>query len=221
MFAGWWSRSIATPGRCSSGNLFGDPTTPVRGTFRCRHKDGTHPLNRGRGSQSAAPAACLRGIVVHYRDVTTRKATEDQLKDHRRSIQPSVHRRGRRDFRSRCRAAASNSSIPRPYDYSSVTLDEILGRRFTEFIRADCRPQVLQHYRERQTSERRVNSYIEFPAITKWGKEIWLGQNAWIISDASGQAVGMQAVARDITEHRRAKETSGRPKRSTARSQAR
>ena len=35
---------------------------------------------------------------------------------------------------------------------------------------------------------------------------MWLGQNAWIITDAAGKLVGMQAVARDITERRRAEE---------------
>ena len=35
---------------------------------------------------------------------------------------------------------------------------------------------------------------------------MWLGQNAWLISDAAGKFVGMQAVARDITERRGAEE---------------
>ena len=34
----------------------------------------------------------------------------------------------------------------------------------------------------------RPNSYVEFPAVTKSGREVWLGQNAWIITDAAGQA---------------------------------
>ena len=35
---------------------------------------------------------------------------------------------------------------------------------------------------------------------------MWLGQNAWLITDAAGKFVGMQAVARDITERRGAEE---------------
>ena len=84
-------------------------------------------------------------------------------------------------------------------------VDEVIGRHFTEFIRADCRQQILDHY-FRQTRDGIPTSYVEFPAITKSGREVWLGQNAWIIKDASGRFTGMQAVARDITERRRAEE---------------
>ena len=81
--------------------------------------------------------------------------------------------------------------------------EEVIGRHFTEFIRPDYRQQILEHYYH-QTRDGIPTSYVEFPAITKSGREVWLGQNAWIITDASGQLTGMQAVARDITERRRA-----------------
>ena len=58
----------------------------------------------------------------------------------------------------------------------------------------------------RWANERRANFYVEFPALTKSGREVWLGQNAWLITDAAGNFVGMQAVARDITERRSAEE---------------
>src|SRR4029453_7690228 len=41
---------------------------------------------------------------------------------------------------------------------------------------------------------------------TKSGKEVWLGQNAWIMTDTAGKLVGMQAVAGDITERRRSED---------------
>ena len=83
--------------------------------------------------------------------------------------------------------------------------EEVIGRHFTEFIRADHRQQILDHY-VRQSRDGVPTSYVEFPAITKSGREVWLGQNAWIVKDASGRLTGMQAVARDITERRRAEE---------------
>ena len=45
-----------------------------------------------------------------------------------------------------------------------------------------------------------------FRRLRSQGKEVWLGQNAWIITDASGRLTGMQAVARDITERRQTEE---------------
>lgn len=83
--------------------------------------------------------------------------------------------------------------------------EEVVGRRFTEFVRADYRPAILQHY-YKQTSSRILNSYVEFPAITKSGTELWLGQNAWLVFDGAGKYIGMQAVARDITERKRAED---------------
>ena len=144
------------------------------------------------------------GIVVYYRDVTARKATEQQLKEtedrygHLFSSAADVIFEA--DAEGYFRFV--NPQTLRLFEFEQ---DEVIGRRFTEFIRADYRPQILQHY-YRQTTEKRLNSYIEFPAITKSGKEVWLGQNAWIMTDTAGKLVGMQAVARDITERRRSED---------------
>ena len=144
------------------------------------------------------------GIVVYYRDVTARKATEQQLKEtedrygHLFSSAADVIFEA--DAEGYFRFV--NPQTLRLFEFAQ---DEVIGRRFTEFIRADYRPQILQHY-YKQTTEGRLNSYIEFPAITKSGKEVWLGQNAWIMTDTAGKLVGMQAVARDITERRRSED---------------
>jgi two-component system, cell cycle sensor histidine kinase and response regulator CckA len=185
------------------GKLFDDPSTPVRGTFRCRHKDGSVRWTEG-VARNLLQEPRVGGIVVYYRDVTSRKATEQQLKDtedrygHLFSSAADVIFEA--DAEGYFRFV--NPQTLRLFEFEQ---DEVIGRRFTEFIRADYRPQILQHY-YRQTSEGRLNSYVEFPTVTKSGKEIWLGQNAWIITDAAGKLVGMQAVARDITERRKAED---------------
>jgi len=183
--------------------LFDDPATPVRGTFRCRHKDGSVRWTEG-VARNLLQEPRVGGIVVYYRDVTTRKATEQQLKDtedrygHLFSSAADVIFEA--DAEGYFRFV--NPQTLRLFEFDQ---DEVIGRRFTEFIRADYRPQILQHY-YRQTKEGRLNSYVEFPAVTKSGREVWLGQNAWIITDVSGKLIGMQAVARDITERRKAEE---------------
>jgi PAS domain S-box-containing protein len=62
------------------GKLFDDPSTPVRGTFRCRHKDGSVRWTEG-VARNLLQEPRVGGIVVYYRDVTARKATEQQLKE--------------------------------------------------------------------------------------------------------------------------------------------
>jgi PAS domain S-box-containing protein len=183
--------------------LFDEPHVPGRGAFRCRHKDGGVRWTEG-VARNLLHEPSVGAIVVYYRDVTDRKATEEALK-------ASEDRYGHLFY-----SAADiifeadhegyfrfvNPETLRVFEYAA---DEVIGRRFTEFIRPDYRPQILHHY-YRQTVDRQPNSYVEFPALTKSGREVWLGQNAWLITDTSGRFLGMQAVARDITERRRAEE---------------
>jgi PAS domain S-box-containing protein len=49
------------------------------------------------------------------------------------------------------------------------------------------------------------NTYYEYPIITKDGHEVWMGQNLQLIME-DDRVTGFQAVARDITDRRRAEE---------------
>jgi two-component system cell cycle sensor histidine kinase/response regulator CckA len=180
--------------------LFDDPATPALGTFRCRHKDGTVRWTEG-VARNLLQEPRVGGIVLQYRDVTARKATEQQLKE--------AEDRYRHVFSAAADAifeADAEGCLrfvnPQTLRLLELGQDEAIGRRFTEFIRADYRPQILQHYAS-QSAEGRLHSYVEFPAITRSGREIWLGQNAWLLTDSAGKCAGMQAVACDITERRK------------------
>ena len=183
--------------------LIAHPSTTARGAFRCRHKDGSTCWTEG-VARNLLQEPRVNGIVVYYRDVTARKATEAQLK-------ATEDRYGHLFYSAADIIFEADAEgyfrfvNPQTLKVFGFEQDEVIGRRFTEFIRADYRPQILQHY-YKQTSQRQPNSYVEFPAITKTGREVWLGQNAWIITDAAGALTGMQAVARDITERRQAEE---------------
>ena len=183
--------------------LFDDPATPARGTFRVRHKDG------GLRWIEAVARNLLRersvgSIVIYFRDVTDRRATEAALKASEDRFGHLFYSAADIIFEADAEGYFRfvNPQTLRLFEYGA---DEVIGRRFTEFIRADYRPQILHHY-YKQTTEAKQTSYVEFPAITKSGREVWLGQNAWLITDTSGKLVGMQAVARDITERRSSEE---------------
>ncbi len=180
--------------------LFDHPAVPQAGAFRCRHRDGTVRWVEGM-ARNLLQEPTVGAIVVYYRDVTERKATEDalrvtedrytQLFDAAADIIFEADAEGYFRF--------VNPQTLRVFGYTN---DEVIGRRFTEFIRADYRPAILQHYYQ-QTSGGVPTSYVEFPAVSKSGQEVWLGQNAWLVFDANGHYTGMQAMARDITERRR------------------
>jgi PAS domain S-box-containing protein len=90
---------------------------------------------------------------------------------------------------------------------------ELVGLHFLTLIRPDYRNEVGEAY-ARQLRERTTSTYLEFPALTKAGETIWVGQHVELLDDADQKIVGVQAIARDITHH---KETEERLRRSEAR----
>lgn len=82
---------------------------------------------------------------------------------------------------------------------------ELLGRYYLDMVAPNFR-HALKRFYDRQYIAKQTNTYQEFPAIAADGHEIWLGQNVRLIEEA-GQIVGFQAVARDITDLVKAKDS--------------
>ncbi len=82
---------------------------------------------------------------------------------------------------------------------------DLLGKHFSALIAPDSRGQIVEFYNQ-QIVEEKPNTYVEFPAYTADGSLVWLGQNVQLIKQ-NGQVVGLQAVARDITERKRTEES--------------
>lgn len=80
--------------------------------------------------------------------------------------------------------------------------EEIIGKHYSLMISPEFREKVTTFF-ERQFVEKERNTYVEFPIITKDGQERWIGQNTQLLMEG-GHVTGFQAVARDITERRRA-----------------
>lgn len=86
--------------------------------------------------------------------------------------------------------------------------DEVMGRRYLEIIEEASREELERFYR-RQAFMQTPNTYREFPAVTKSGSVVWLGQNVQLLKEGD-RIVGFQAVARDITARRKAEEERDR-----------
>jgi PAS domain S-box-containing protein len=179
------------------------PAVTHAGTFRCRHRDGLLQWRFGTARNMLAESR-IGAIVLSLRDATpsesdgAAKATEDRYRHLFEDATDVVFETDHEGF-----FRLVNPALLRALGYSE---GEVIGRRFTDFIRADYRETVFEHYR-RQGEARERTSYIEFPALTRDRGEIWLGQNACLFVDAAGGFGGIRAIARDITESRHSDES--------------
>ena len=175
------------------------PDAPCSASYRCRHRDGSARWTFGT-ARNLLTEPRIGAVLVYLRDVTPAHETEARLQAsedrYRQLFEEATDVVFEADEEGYFRFV--NPATLRLFGYDE---HEVLGRRFTEFIREDHRRRVFEHYRS-QADARHTASYIEFPAVAKDGTEVWVGQNAWMVTDAEGRLLGMRAVARDITQRR-------------------
>jgi diguanylate cyclase (GGDEF)-like protein/PAS domain S-box-containing protein len=82
--------------------------------------------------------------------------------------------------------------------------EELAGRHYLDLVKPEFRETAEKFYL-RQFIKKIPNAYHEIPIMAKDGREIWLGQNTQLVLE-QGVIVGFQAIARDITERKRALE---------------
>jgi PAS domain S-box-containing protein len=78
--------------------------------------------------------------------------------------------------------------------------EELIGMHYLDLVRTDWRDAAWEFYTA-QVRDQVSSTYFQFPATTREGRTVWLGQNLQILIDEDGFA-GAQAVARDITRQR-------------------
>ncbi|MBI5585227.1 MAG: PAS domain S-box protein, partial [Deltaproteobacteria bacterium] len=84
---------------------------------------------------------------------------------------------------------------------TGFTKEELVGRHFLKLIRPDFREETARIF-GKQLVDRISDIYFEFPLMAKDGREVWVGQQAQLLTEED-RVVGFQAIARDITEHKR------------------
>ncbi len=86
--------------------------------------------------------------------------------------------------------------------------NEIVGRLFVDFVRADFRIDAVAMYL-RQVQQGIPETYFEFPVPNSRGETVWLAQHVRLRVE-NGKPTGTEAIARDITAVRRLLRTADR-----------
>ncbi len=85
------------------------------------------------------------------------------------------------------------------------TQTDVVGRHYNWFVQPAYRASLRNFYAT-MLSRRLDSTYHEFPALTKDGQEIWIGQTVRLITSYDGEVLELVAVARDISDRKRAEE---------------
>mgnify|MGYP000170976721 FL=1 len=97
-----------------------------------------------------------------------------------------------------------NDVMSKTLGYTKV---ELINMNFVQLIPDNHQERVKLFY-EKQFKDKLMNSYVEFPAKSKDGKIIWVGQRARPKMDSlTGYVSGYSVVTRDITEQKRVEES--------------
>jgi PAS domain S-box-containing protein len=91
---------------------------------------------------------------------------------------------------------------PAAQKITGYTRDELLGKRYLEFIHPEFRERVEKFY-EQQCAKRIQGTYCEVPIVTKEEETVWLGQNAQLVTEGS-EVVGLRSICLDVTSRKRA-----------------
>ncbi len=157
-------------------------------------------------SASISPITDPTGRITHFvavkEDITERKRTDALLQESEARYRQLVENASDIIYRADMQGRFVYVNPPALRIMGFAGEAEVLGRHYTELVAPAWRHKTKRFY-ERQYVSGESSSYYEFPAIRPDGSEIWVGQNVQLITQ-EGQAIGFQAVARDITEIKRA-----------------
>ncbi|MGA7161258.1 MAG: PAS domain S-box protein [Bacteroidota bacterium] len=141
-------------------------------------------------------ANLLRENSLRIEQERARLESEDKYRDLVESATDIIYRA---DLQGRFTYA--NPVVLKLTGYSET---EVIGKHYMELIPPSHRETTRQFYRNQLLNDIST-TYLEYPVVAKEGKLLWLGQNVQLIKQGD-QTVGIQAVARDITERKMGEE---------------
>jgi diguanylate cyclase (GGDEF)-like protein/PAS domain S-box-containing protein len=141
------------------------------------------------------------GFLVVRRDIRKRRKAEEALRESEERAKYLIEHANELIYRT---DADGHLIFVNPTSLKTLKFSEaeLVGLHYLDLVKPDFRETAEKFYL-RQFVKKIPNAYLEIPVMTKDGREIWLGQNTQLVME-QGETVGFQAIARDITERKRA-----------------
>jgi PAS domain S-box-containing protein len=148
-----------------------------------------------------SPVPEFNFVFAYGRDITTLKRTQLELNESKNLYKQLVEESTDIIHRTNLRGDFTYVN-PSAKNIVEFEAEELVGKNYLTLIRTDYANKAKQFYLN-QLNENVQESYLEFPIITKSGKELWIGQNSRILY-LDQKVCGFQSVSRDITERKSA-----------------
>ena len=87
---------------------------------------------------------------------------------------------------------------------TGFSLEELIGKHFTEIVREDWREKLVDYYRQ-QVRDRKRETSLRFPILNAKNQVMWVEQTTTLLMEGV-QLKGFQSILRDVTENYRTQE---------------
>ncbi len=143
------------------------------------------------------------GSVHVAHDVTSRKRAEQALMESEERLRLLVEHASDLVYRTDANGVFTFMNPP-VLDLTGYSPEEVIGRNYLEFIHPEDKVKVEEFYGI-QHANKIPQTYYEYRIVTRTGDSIWIGQHVRLLTDHD-TVVGFQAIARDMTERKKAED---------------
>ena len=141
-------------------------------------------------------------LVRLNNDIRRRKKAENEIRHSEKKYRDLIEHAGVTIFTSNTEGVFTYVS-GRAQVLTGFSAGELMGKSFATLVAPSWIENVAKQYQQ-QAKEKKAESTIEFPIITKEGQQKWVEQQAVLLFNEAGKFAGFQCVVKDINDKKEA-----------------